>query len=87
MGLGKTLQTIAFIAHLYEQGIRGPFLIIAPLSTIQNWYNEFQRFTPDIPAIVYHGAKEERDLLRDEHFFRGNPAFPVVLTSYQIIMK
>ncbi len=47
MGLGKTLQCIAFIAYLIEQGVKGPFLVAAPLSTIPNWVAEFKRFTPE----------------------------------------
>ena len=37
MGLGKTIQVIAVIAHLMVQGVKGPFLIVAPLSTLRNW--------------------------------------------------
>ena len=48
MGLGKTVQCIALIAHLIEMGVRGPFLVAAPLSTLPNWIREFQRFTPKV---------------------------------------
>ena len=42
MGLGKTLQTVAFINRLVvTQGLTGPFLIIAPLSTLGHWKREF----------------------------------------------
>jgi SNF2 family DNA or RNA helicase len=45
MGLGKTVQTIAFLAHLAERkGIWGPFLVIAPKSTLPNWCREIQQF-------------------------------------------
>lgn len=33
-GLGKTIQTIAFFAHLLEENDLGPHLIICPSSTI-----------------------------------------------------
>lgn len=33
-GLGKTVQAIAFLAHLYESGLHGMFLIIVPTSTM-----------------------------------------------------
>lgn len=33
-GLGKTIQTIAFIAHLLEEGETGPHVVIVPSSTI-----------------------------------------------------
>lgn len=44
MGLGKTIQTIAFLAHLKGNGLHGPYLIIAPLSTLSNWMSEIERY-------------------------------------------
>lgn len=52
MGLGKTIQCIALIAHLIENGVRGPFLVTAPLSTLPNWLAEFKRFTPGVSELV-----------------------------------
>lgn len=43
MGLGKTLQTIAFLAFLREKGSYGPFLVVAPVSTLTNWVEEIER--------------------------------------------
>ncbi|KGM92177.1 uncharacterized protein PADG_11715 [Paracoccidioides brasiliensis Pb18] len=37
MGLGKTCQVIAFLAHLYEKGVKGPHLVVVPSSTLENW--------------------------------------------------
>ena len=51
MGLGKTIQCIAFIAHLIEMGVLGPFLVVAPLSTISNWVSEFKKFTPTVSTL------------------------------------
>lgn len=48
MGLGKTVQCVAMFAHLVYMGVSGPFLICAPLSTIPNWYSEFQKFAPKV---------------------------------------
>ena len=55
MGLGKTVQSIAFLQAVYDYGIVGPFLVIAPLSTIGNWIREFDTWT-DLNVIVYHGS-------------------------------
>ncbi|KAL6306502.1 SNF2 family N-terminal domain-containing protein [Sparassis latifolia] len=63
MGLGKTLQAIAFHAFLRERSV-APFLVVCPLSVLQNWVDEFHRFTPDIPVCMYHGTPEERAELR-----------------------
>lgn len=43
MGLGKTIQTIGLLAHLKGKGLDGPYLVIAPLSTLSNWVNEISR--------------------------------------------
>lgn len=48
MGLGKTIQSIALIASLIESRVVGPFMIIAPLSTLPNWMAEFKKFTPEV---------------------------------------
>ena len=48
MGLGKTLQCIGFIAYMIEKGVKGPFLIATPLSTVPNWVAEFKKFTPEV---------------------------------------
>lgn len=52
MGLGKTIQVISLIAHLIEKNVRGPFLIIGPLSTLPNWALEFERFTPQVQFFL-----------------------------------
>lgn len=51
MGLGKTIQCISFLAHLTEKGIPGPFLIVAPLSTLGNWVREFKTYS--IKAFLF----------------------------------
>ncbi|KAL3346085.1 hypothetical protein AABB24_024836 [Solanum stoloniferum] len=88
MGLGKTIQTIAFLAHLKGNGLDGPYLVIAPLSTLSNWLNEMERFVPSINAIIYHGDKKQRDEIRMKHMPRTiGPNFPIVITSYEIAMS
>ncbi|KAF2713071.1 SNF2 family helicase/ATPase-like protein PasG [Pleomassaria siparia CBS 279.74] len=88
MGLGKTIQTVALLAHLWEKKSYGPFLIAAPLSTTTNWVEEFSKWTPDIPVVLYHGDKAERAKLRRTKLKSpGTNQFPVVITSYEICMN
>lgn len=89
MGLGKTVQTIAFLAFLRSKGTYGPFLVAAPLSTLSNWINEIQTFAPDIPCVLYHGDKATREEIRRKHFSKkqSSESFPIVVTSYEIIMN
>ncbi|KAJ8116019.1 hypothetical protein OPT61_g2474 [Boeremia exigua] len=88
MGLGKTIQTISMLAHLWENNSFGPFLIAAPLSTTSNWVAEFEKWTPSIPVLLYHGDKKERERLRKSRLKNpGTKDFPVVVTSYEICMN
>lgn len=48
MGLGKTIQCVATICQIITMGATGPFIVVAPLSTLPNWKNEFQRFAPRV---------------------------------------
>lgn len=70
MGLGKTIQSITFLEEIHRIGIKGPFLIIAPLSTIANWEREFRTWT-HLNVIVYHGSMVSRQMLQQyEMYFR-----------------
>jgi ATP-dependent DNA helicase len=88
MGLGKTIQTIAMLAHLWENKSYGPFLIAAPLSTTSNWVAEFEKWTPSMPVMLYHGDKKERERLRKTRLRNpGTADFPIMVTSYEICMN
>ncbi|XP_050702460.1 lymphocyte-specific helicase-like [Eriocheir sinensis] len=93
MGLGKTIQCIALICHLVEQGVSGPFLVVAPLSTLPNWMSEFERFAPKVPTLLYHGPEsdrmEKRRLIKRVVRLEGcpMPVQPVVVTSYEVAIR
>uniref|UniRef100_A0A671Q122 DNA helicase n=1 Tax=Sinocyclocheilus anshuiensis TaxID=1608454 RepID=A0A671Q122_9TELE len=55
MGLGKTIQAISFLAHLYENGIKGPHLITVPSSTLDNWVRELGLWCPSLKVLIYYG--------------------------------
>ncbi len=89
MGLGKTIQLISFLAFLRENGTNGPFLILGPLSTVNNWVREFGFWTPKIPVVMYHGSPQARGEIRRKQL-KGDAKgarFPVVCTSYEICMR
>jgi DNA helicase INO80 len=92
MGLGKTVQTIAFLGHLAERkGIWGPFLVIAPKSTLPNWCREIQQFTGgQLKVLPYWGSVKQRKILRksiNPHLlYTKHAPFHVLVTSYQMIV-
>ena len=92
MGLGKTLQTIAFLAYLREnRGVKGPHLVIVPKSVVGNWIREFKKWCPVIKAIRMGGAKEERLRFEKEDLpvdpTTGKFKWDVLVTSYEGILK
>ena len=50
-GLGKTIQTIAFLAHLLENGDPGPHLIIVPASTFGTYTRLCVRMWTSVCAL------------------------------------
>jgi DNA helicase INO80 len=93
MGLGKTVQSISVMAYLAERyNIWGPFLVIAPASTLHNWQQEIARFVPDLNVIPYWGTAKDRKVLRKlwdrKHvtYTRDSP-FHVVVSSYQLVVQ
>lgn len=88
MGLGKTVQAIGFISHLWDKRVMGPFIAIAPLSTLSNWVDEFQRWAPDIPVLLYHGSADDRARIRYEILCKPiTRKFPIIITSYEIVVR
>uniref|UniRef100_A0A8C3REM3 Chromodomain helicase DNA binding protein 9 n=1 Tax=Cyanoderma ruficeps TaxID=181631 RepID=A0A8C3REM3_9PASS len=94
MGLGKTIQSITFLYEILLTGIRGPFLIIAPLSTITNWEREFRTWT-DLNVVVYHGSMISRQMIQQyEMYFRdsqgrivrGTYRFQAIITTFEMIL-
>lgn len=76
MGLGKTAQTVCFLEHLNRvHGLRGPFLVVVPLSTIHHWQREVETWT-NLVVCMYRDSAAARAVIRDWEWY-----FPGVSTS------
>ena len=106
MGLGKTIQSAAFLQELQTQPatqVRGPFLIVAPLSLIGQWQSELRSWAPDINVVLYHGSADARDFLVQHEFYYTEQfvnkvaatklkknhitKFHVLITTYEVVLK
>ena len=93
MGLGKTVQSISVMAYLAEKhNIWGPFLVIAPSSTLHNWQQEITRFVPGLKCLPYWGNAKDRKVLRKfwdrKHItYNKDSPFHVLITSYQLVVQ
>jgi SWI/SNF-related matrix-associated actin-dependent regulator of chromatin subfamily A containing DEAD/H box 1 len=93
MGLGKTVQTIAFLGWLAQMAlqtprVKKPHLIVVPASTLANWENELTKFCPALEKIRYHGSEDEKAELRYE-LRRRIPLGEIdfILTTYTIFER
>ncbi|GJN88945.1 hypothetical protein Rhopal_001916-T1 [Rhodotorula paludigena] len=102
MGTGKTLQTISFLAFLYEHIHKPerpdkdkPSIVVMPKAVLDNWANEF---APELPVLVYRGTKEERAELRRKHLrlkgltpqqlpYKRTKPYPIILITYEILRR
>ncbi|PTB72200.1 hypothetical protein M440DRAFT_68341 [Trichoderma longibrachiatum ATCC 18648] len=93
MGLGKTVQSISVMAYLAEKhDIWGPFLVVAPASTLHNWQQEIAKFVPEFKILPYWGSASDRKVLRKfwdrKHTtYRKDAPFHVCVTSYQLVVS
>lgn len=106
MGLGKTIQSMGFLHQLHElqsTQIRGPFLIVAPLSLIGQWQSESHTWTPDFNVVFYHGSADAREFLAQQEFFYTDQfaskqtatrlkkmhvtKFHILITTYEVVLK
>jgi coenzyme F420-reducing hydrogenase delta subunit len=87
MGLGKTIQTIGFLAYLHEKlQKQGPHLVVVPLSVLSNWISEIERFAPAFRTVRFHGPKSERDRIKEEEM-KDLKEFDIVVTTYEILVS
>jgi SNF2 family DNA or RNA helicase len=104
--LGKTIQSVGFLKLLQDLPttcVRGPFLIVAPLSLIGQWQSEAKSWAPDLNVVLYHGSADARDFLVQQDFFYTDQFVPkataaklrkqhvtkfhILITTYEVVLK
>ncbi|KAF8073052.1 CHR5 [Scenedesmus sp. PABB004] len=94
-------QCVSFLGLLAQAaGVRGPFLVVVPLSTVPNWIREFNKWVPQLNAVVYVGDSRSREVIRAFEFGGGGRggggapanrsrpyAFEVLITTYELVLK
>ncbi len=77
MGLGKTIQALTL---LLDRAPKGPALVVAPTSVVDNWINEARRFAPTLNVRTYTGSPHARA----RHLEDLGP-FDLVVTTYGLL--
>ena len=83
MGLGKTVQALAYLAARTENTElpkRMPSLLIVPTSLVGTWVAEAARFTPDLTVLVLHGPVRKS-------LFDQIGKHDIVITTYPLLHR
>jgi len=96
MGLGKTIQLLTFVTWFLESAEASqPVLIVAPVSLLDNWERELQRFfiTDNLKVLKLYGnalaeLKYKKNEIPDEIKSRGisNLLKATWLSDYKIVL-
>ena len=84
MGLGKTLQVLYFIDwHSRKHPDHKPYIVVAPVSLLENWENEYQRFfSPPRLEVVRLTSKDVPRQL-DQDCVARMQKMGIILTNYE----
>ncbi|XP_009480556.2 DNA excision repair protein ERCC-6-like [Pelecanus crispus] len=84
MGLGKTIQVIAFLSGMFDAELIRHVLLIMPTTLVSSWLAEFARWTPGLRVKEFHGTSKTERTRNLERVQRKNG---IVITSYQMLIN
>lgn len=83
MGLGKTLQILYFIDwHSRNYPAHKPYLIVAPISLLENWENEYNRFFTDPRLNITRLTSKDIPRKFDHDSIERMQKCDIILTNY-----
>jgi SNF2 family DNA or RNA helicase len=80
MGLGKSIQVIAFILSQRKKVAQNTNLIVVPATLIFNWQAEVAKFAPSIKVHTIYGADRIKNI-------QDLDQYEIVLTSYGTLLS
>jgi hypothetical protein len=86
MGLGKTAQVLALLVAERSSPTADasrPTLVVCPMSVVENWRREAERFAPDLAVHVHHGG----DRLGGDDLAAATAGVDVVITTYGLVAR
>jgi SNF2 family DNA or RNA helicase/HJR/Mrr/RecB family endonuclease len=91
MGLGKTLQLLYFIEwHCQHTNENKPYLIVAPVSLLENWEYEYQKFfsPQNLPLLKLYGSvslTKENNHIQNQQDAKRLQSKQIILTNYETV--
>ncbi|MFV9504828.1 MAG: SNF2-related protein [Oscillochloridaceae bacterium umkhey_bin13] len=81
MGMGKTIQALAFLQAIYEEQPRpAATLIVMPRSLLFNWQREAAQFAPNLRVYIH----ADQGRISQAEQFGG---YDLVLTTYGVMLR
>ncbi|KAM6323048.1 DNA excision repair protein ERCC-6-like [Podargus strigoides] len=84
MGLGKTIQVIAFLSGMFDAEVTQHVLLVMPTTLVSSWLAEFARWTPGLRVKEFHGTSKTERTRNLERVQRKNG---IIVTSYQMLIN
>lgn len=91
MGLGKTLQLLYFIEwHSQSTDDNKPYLIVAPVSLLENWEKEYEKFfsPQNLPLCKLYGdvsLTKENKPIQNQNDAKRLQFRQIILTNYETL--
>jgi HJR/Mrr/RecB family endonuclease len=91
MGLGKTLQLLYFIEwHSQHCNDNKPYLIVAPVSLLENWENEYRKFfrPQNLSLNKLYGSvslTKENNHIQNQQDAKRLQSKQIILTNYETV--
>ena len=84
MGLGKTLQILYFIDwHSRKYANHKPYLIVAPITLLENWKNEYERFFMQPRMKINMLTSKDVTRKFDKSIVDKMQKMDIILTNYE----
>lgn len=80
-GLGKTLESIAALCHLWERDPDRKVVVLTKKSSVPQWEDEIARFTEGVQVFVAKGTPAQRERAQEAWNNASGPT--VLIESYQ----
>ncbi|KAJ1718422.1 hypothetical protein LPJ53_006528, partial [Coemansia erecta] len=99
-GLGKTIQTIAFLSAIYYSTVPGglrdldaarsnlgtfPFLLVVPTTLVDNWLSELRKWAPFLAVTTLSGRAASRSIQFKSTIFREESIGKVDLRCHVLL--
>jgi superfamily II DNA or RNA helicase len=84
-GTGKTLQVIAALCHVWEKEPDKKVIILTTKSSVNQWADEFEKFTVGIKVVICKGTAGQRNSARK--IFETSIGPTVLVSGYRSMVQ